>query len=557
MDIEGSAKKDDLKKQAALLGMPFIDKCPKEILSDAVRTIRPDVVNRYNIVPFEIKDAVLNVAMLDPQDMNALNALRFIGENSGLGIVTYLTSEDVFREMLHLYESDFSVMNDAAKSMEEENAVAEELKVDDSDQVVSDAPIAKLVEVIISHAIDGRASDIHIEPSDGDFRVRYRVDGSLHVGLVLPRAVGPAVVSRIKILSNLKIDEKRKPQDGRFRLNENGKQIDFRVSTLPVIAGEKLVMRVLDNESGVGDMRSAGIIGTAEKNIQLAIEESYGMILMTGPTGSGKSTTLYSLLKILNKEEKNIITLEDPIEYNIYGLNQSQIKPEIGYTFASGLRTILRQDPNIIMVGEIRDAETAELSVHAALTGHLMLSTLHTNTAIGAIPRLIDMGIEPFLLASALRMVMAQRLVKKICEYCKKEREVSKSVKDSIMKEIENIPKEEIKKYGLDLSKGAKFYQGAGCDECNGTGLRGRIAIFEAIPITDAMRSIIIDKHGSEILIKAESDRIGNLTIKQDGVLKILKGETIIEEVERVTEGRFSLDDDIVTDKIENDKNLI
>ena len=537
---------DDLKKKADLLGMPFISKCPKKISSEAIRTIRLDVVEKYNVVPFEIKNEVLSVAMLDPQDINALNALRFVGESSGLGIATYLTTKEILDDMKGIYKSDFSVVNDAAKLLNAENAENHiETSVEkSSDNVLSEAPITKLVEVIISHAIDGRASDIHIEPSDTEYRIRYRVDGSLHVGLVLPKSVGPAVVSRIKILSNLKIDEKRKPQDGRFRLKEDGRQVDFRVSTLPVIAGEKLVMRILDNETGVGDIKSAGLFGTAEKNTRLAIDESYGMVLITGPTGSGKSTTLYSLLKILNSEEKNIITLEDPIEYNIAGLNQSQIKPEIGYTFASGLRTILRQDPNIIMVGEIRDSETAELSVHAALTGHLMFSTLHTNTAIGAISRLIDMGIEPFLLSSSLRIVMAQRLVKKICENCKKEIEVSKSVKDSIMKEIANVSQEELKAYDLDLSAGVKFYHGEGCDECNGTGLKGRLAIFEAVPITEAIKDIITEKHGNDGLIKKESDRIGNLTIKQDGVLKILKGMTIIEEVERVTEGRFSSIDD-------------
>jgi len=535
---------EDLKRKADFLGMPFIAKCPQGVPSEAIIAIRPSVVEKYHVVPFDIKDQILSVAMLDPQDINALNALRFIGENSGLGIATYLTTETVFKDIFRIYESDLSLMG-GINSKEDSDGEAGEglLQEGDSEEVLSDAPIAKLVEVIISHAIDGRASDIHIEPSDGDFRVRYRVDGSLHVGLVLPKAVGPAVVSRIKILSNLKIDEKRKPQDGRFRLTENGKQIDFRVSTLPVIAGEKLVMRILDNESGVGDIESAGILGRANENIRVAIDESYGMILMTGPTGSGKSTTLYSLLKILNKEEKNIITLEDPIEYNIYGLNQSQIKPEIGYTFASGLRTILRQDPNIIMVGEIRDSETAELAVHAALTGHLMFSTLHTNTAIGAISRLIDMGIEPFLLASSLRMVMAQRLVKKICEKCKEEIDVAKSVKDSLISEIENVPAEELKKYDLDLSGGVKIYHGAGCDDCNNTGLKGRLAIFEAVPITDSIKELIIEKHGSEILIKKESDRVGNLTIKQDGVLKILKGLTTIEEVSRVTEGKFGSTD--------------
>ncbi len=333
------------------------------------------------------------------------------------------------------------------------------------EEVLKDAPVTKLVQVIISHAIEGHASDIHIEPMDHDYRVRYRVDGVLHVSLILPKGIGPVVISRIKILANLKIDEKRKPQDGRFRLVSGGKEIDFRVSTLPVIDGEKIVLRILDKEEGVSNIASLGLMGSANENMMLAIKETYGMILLTGPTGSGKSTTLYALLKILNNEERNIITLEDPIEYELEGLNQSQIKPEIGYTFASGLRTILRQDPNIIMVGEIRDAETAELAVHAALTGHLMFSTLHTNTAIGAIPRLIDMGIEPFLLSSSLRLVAAQRLVRKICEECKEEEKVADSVKAQLIEELKDVSEEELKKYGVDLKAEVKLYHGKGCDE--------------------------------------------------------------------------------------------
>jgi type II secretory ATPase GspE/PulE/Tfp pilus assembly ATPase PilB-like protein len=265
------------------------------------------------------------------------------------------------------------------------------------------------------------------------------------------------------------------------------------------------------------------------------------MVLITGPTGSGKSTTLYALLKILNNEERNIITLEDPIEYYIEGLNQSQIKPEIGYTFASGLRSILRQDPNVIMVGEIRDAETAELAVHAALTGHLMFSTLHTNTAIGAIPRLIDMGIEPFLLSSSLRMVIAQRLVRKICEGCKEKEEIPESIKQKILEQIKDIPEKELKEYGVDLSKGMNFYHGKGCDKCNGTGLTGRLAIFEAVPVNDKIKDIIVEHKGSEDLITKEREAMKLLTIKQDGILKILKGITTIEEVERVTEGSITL----------------
>jgi type IV pilus assembly protein PilB len=288
-------------------------------------------------------------------------------------------------------------------------------------------------------------------------------------------------------------------------------------------------------------MNSLGLMGSALKDLLMAIRETYGIILITGPTGSGKSTTLYAALKILNKEEKNIVTLEDPIEYNIGGLNQSQINPEIGYTFANGLRTILRQDPNIIMLGEIRDSETASLSIHAALTGHLVLSTLHTNTAIGAIPRMIDMGVEAFLLASSLRMVIAQRLVRKICENCKAEIQVSDLIKSKVVEEIKNIPPEEIEKYELTPGSELHFFKGKGCDKCGGSGLKGRIAVYEVVPVTDTMRDIIIEKMGNELLLVQERNKERVLTMKQDGILKILKGITTIEEVERVTEGSIGL----------------
>jgi len=397
---------------------------------------------------------------------------------------------------------------------------------------------------ILQNATELKASDIHIEPMDKNYRVRFRVDGILHVSLLLPEEIGPAIISRIKILANLKIDEKRKPQDGRFRLNNKGKDIDFRVSTLPVIDGEKVVMRILDKEEGLTHIESMGLLGTALDNMQEAIKETYGMVLITGPTGSGKSTTLYALLKILNVEERNIVTLEDPIEYHIEGLNQSQIKPEIGYTFASGLRTILRQDPNVIMVGEIRDGETAELAVHAALTGHLMFSTLHTNTAIGAIPRLIDMGIESFLLSSSLRLVVAQRLVRRICENCKEEKIIPDSVRAKIEQEIKRIPESEIKKYEIDPQAKVVFYHGKGCDKCNGTGLRGRVAVYEVVPVNEAIKNIIADQKGNEELIVKEREKMGLLTIKQDGILKIIKGLTTIEEIERVTEGSITLSEE-------------
>lgn len=541
---------EDLSKKAASLGVAYLDKVPKNIENSIIDIIPEEVARKNRIIVFEVTDTNMHVAMTDPQDINALNMLRFIAEKEKKEINIYLVSEKILENLLDFYVGPSEVVKQAVKSFAEDVVFNDGGDTEDAeknkDQLLKEAPVAKLVQVIVSHAIEGHASDIHIEPMDKDYRVRFRVDGVLHVSLIIPKEIGPVVVSRIKILSNLKIDEKRKPQDGRFQLSHNNNTIDFRVSTLPVIDGEKIVMRILDKDKGVGDIETSGLVGSALENMQRSIQETYGMILMTGPTGSGKSTTLYAMLKILNDEERNIITLEDPIEYNIEGLNQSQIKPEIGYTFASGLRTILRQDPNIIMVGEIRDGETAELAVHAALTGHLMFSTLHTNTALGAIARMIDMGIEPFLLSSSLRLVMAQRLVRKICDNCKVEVELSESTKKAIMKEIEKISKIELDKYGIDLSKKVAFFKGTGCDACNGTGLSGRLAIFEVVRITEAMRSIIIEKRGNESLLTDERDKLGYLTMRQDGILKAILGKTTIEEIERVTESHVSLDEETI-----------
>jgi type IV pilus assembly protein PilB len=383
---------------------------------------------------------------------------------------------------------------------------------------------------------------------DDEYRVRFRMDGILHSSLVLPRYVGRAVVSRIKILSNLKIDEKRKPQDGRFKIEKLGRVVDFRVSTFPVIEGEKAVLRVLDREEGLISFETLGLIGKNFEILSREIRNPYGIILITGPTGSGKTTTLYAFLQVLNMEERNIVTLEDPVEYYIAGINQSQIKPEIGYTFASGLRSILRQDPNIIMVGEVRDSETAELAIHAALTGHLVFSTLHTNDTIGAIPRLIDMGIEPFLLSASLNAIAAQRLVRKICPKCREEIEVPMAVREKVRKELENMPAEEIKKYGVDISAGLKFYRGKGCEECANQGLRGRIAIFEVFEINSAVREIITDKEGNEIEARKEAVNQKMITMKQDGLLKVLMGITTLSEVERVTEGSLSVGGDLDDD---------
>ncbi len=558
LEEEAKEKEDKrvLAEKAEKMGTGYLEKRPSGVASGVIGIIPRDVSLKYKMVAFEREGNVLKVALVDPQDLGALNTLRFIAEKEGFTIKPYLISQAVFEDIFSLYDGPSEVVKAAVKSFKEDSgfdldefspekiAERDAARNKSRQEVLQDAPVAKLVQVIISHAIEGKASDIHIEPASSEYRVRFRVDGILHVSLLLPKEIGPVVISRIKILANLKIDEKRKPQDGRFRLTSDGKEIDFRVSTLPVINGEKVVMRILDKDSGLTDLEHLGVSGSAIDNLKSAIKETYGMILMTGPTGSGKSTTLYALLKILNQEERNIITLEDPVEYNIEGLNQSQVKPEIGYTFASGLRTVLRQDPNVIMVGEIRDGETAELAVHAALTGHLMFSTLHTNTALGAIPRLIDMGIEPFLLSSSLRMVMSQRLARRICDHCREEKVLSETIKNKMSEVLKGVNQNEFKKYGIDIEKGIKAYQGRGCEKCNGTGLKGRVAIYEVIPISDKMRNIISDNNGEDSLLMAERQRLGVLTMKQDGIMKIIKGLTTIEEIERVTEGNITLEDE-------------
>lgn len=520
-----------------------LGKIPEKVKEEVIMLIPEEVAKRYKIAAFEKKGRLVKVAMADPQNIDALNALRFVAEKEKIEIEAYQVTDEILRGIFKFYSGPSAVIKSAVESIKEDflpDLETESESLAKKKGALKDAPVAKLVQVIISHAIEGKASDIHIEPVEENYRVRYRVDGILHISLLLPKEIGPAIISRVKILANLKIDEKRKPQDGRFRINFSGNNIDFRVSTLPVIEGEKVVMRILDKEEGVTSVEKLGFAGTALEIIKSAIKETYGMVLMTGPTGSGKSTTLYALLKILNNEERNIITLEDPIEYYIEGLNQSQIKPEIGYTFANGLRSILRQDPNVIMVGEIRDGETAELAVHAALTGHLMFSTLHTNTAIGSIPRLIDMGIEPFLLSSSLRLVMAQRLVRKICDNCKEEKEIPEAVRQKITEEIKKINPKELEKHRIKMSDRLSFFHGKGCDNCGGTGLKGRIAIFEAIPVTDKIKDIIVEHKGSEEMLEKERTEKGFLTMKQDGILKIIQGLTTIEEVERVTEGNIS-----------------
>lgn len=531
---------DALAKRAKSLGVPLLDEVPSEISRLVLSIIPEDTAKKYRMAVFERKQDTLSVAMEDPQDFEALNVLRFIAEKEGLGIEVFLTSEAVLTNLLKEYTGTDRALSEAILSLKKEEEISAPIQETEKaalPQIFQDAPIAKLVDVIVKHALEGRASDIHIEPIEGSYRVRFRVDGLLRSALVFPLEVGRAVISRIKILANLKIDEKRKPQDGRFRVEANGKAVDLRVSSLPVIDGEKVVMRILDKSDNMTDLDRLGLWGRNRTVLLDKISEPFGIILITGPTGSGKSTSLYAFLQILNKEERNIITLEDPVEYYMDGINQSQIKPEIGYTFASGLRSILRQDPNVIMVGEIRDEETAELAVHAALTGHLVLSTLHTNDAIKGLPRLIDMGAEPFLLSASIQAIAAQRLVRRICEQCRSESKLSTAMIKRLEAARSSVAATEFKHYDLDPQAPIKVYSGKGCDHCHRSGYKGRIAIYEVFEVNDTVRAIITDKGGSETALKEEAVHQGMQPMKIDGLLKVLKGITTIAEVERVTEG--------------------
>jgi len=542
---EDSAKPGVSSVKSGASEARILENVPEKINKRHLNIISEESARRYNMAVFEKEGRLIRVVMVNSQDIEALNVLRFITEKGDLKAEIYSASARVVEGILNQYGTAEKMVEEAMQSLKDDEGETQDFEIksgkkddDNINKVIQDAPIAKLVQVIIRHAIDGRASDIHIEPIEKQYRVRFRVDGVLYASLTLPKDVGMAVVSRIKILSNLKIDEKRKPQDGRFQIMDNDFTVDFRVSTLPVVEGEKIVMRVLDKESQALDLKSLGLWGSGFEILTKRIRDPYGIILISGPTGSGKSTTLYGFLQILNKEERNIITLEDPVEYFMEGVNQSQIKPEIGYTFANGLRTILRQDPNVIMVGEIRDSETAELAIHAALTGHLIFSTVHTNDSIGSIPRLIDMGIEPFLLASALRVIVAQRLARKICEKCKEEVTVPKAIVDQIMGELKEISAEEVEKYGVDLKNGIKFFEGKGCDKCNHLGYKGRMAIFEALEVDKVIQEIIASKKNNEAEIREEAKKRRMLTMRQDGLLKVVKGITTIAEVERLTEGK-------------------
>ena len=529
-------EEDLTKAKAAFFNIPYVDLRQSQISTSILGLIPQESINFYNFVPFELTGRSLKVAITDPTNLSALEALEFLGQKQNLQVQLYLASETSVQIVSGKKQNLKKVVGEALKDIQTKEDARqvkpkEEEQKQTKPQITEEAPIIKIVEVILTNAIEANASDIHIEPSEKDVRVRYRIDGILHTSLMLPKSVQPSIVTRIKILSNLKIDESRLPQDGRFHMEVGKKAVDLRVSILPLINGEKIVMRILDKSGSVPTLEQLGFTGRALRWVNENIKKTHGIFLITGPTGSGKSTTLYSILSLLNTTSVNIVTLEDPVEYFIEGVNQSQINPDIGLTFAAGLRSILRQDPNIVMVGEIRDKETAELAVQAALTGHLVFSTLHTNNAIGAIPRLTDMGMEPFLLTASINVVAAQRLVRKICPDCKKEIEISKTLEEEIRKDIENVPDEYFE--GID-KKNLKMYKGEGCERCAHTGYAGRFGIFEVLPSNDDVQELILSKVAAHKIFEL-AQKMGMITMKQDGVVKVLKGLTTMDEVVRVT----------------------
>jgi len=525
------AQGDVLEARAHALGVPFVKLAGKAISPDVISYVPEPVARRYTLVPFQYDEgtATLSVAMADPLDFQVI---EFLEKKSGKHVASFMATPDEIREIVEdIYTQNLGA--DVSAALEESTPSAiKTYEAGQLGQVIREAPIAQIVSAILEQAIRLRASDVHIEPQIGDTRVRYRVDGILMEKLALPARLHEAVISRIKILGDMKIDEKRVPQDGRFNFKMGENEVDLRVSSLPTVHGEKIVMRLLKKSGGIPTLNELGLRGLALKNLEVSILRPHGINLVTGPTGSGKTTTLYAVLAKLNNTRVNIMTLEDPVEYEIAGVNQVQINPTAGLTFATGLRSFLRQDPNIILVGEIRDTETTDLAIQAALTGHLVFSTLHTNNAAGAIPRLLDLGAEPFLVASALNAVVGQRICRRICSTCKEEYEPEAAVKDDIRKVLGSFLPADTP---IKLYKGKGTVNGEQCGTCGGLSYLGRMGIFEVFPVSEAVSKLILTRAPMGEIEKIAIAE-GMITMKQDGFLKAVEGATTLEEVLRVAQ---------------------
>ena len=523
--------------KSEFLKIPIKEVIIDKIVLSNLELIPEEIAKHYQMVPLFKEGDLLEIGMPYPEDLKAQEALKFLARKNQFSYKIFLITPTNFDKVLKQYRAPKKEVGRALEELEEgiekEEARVKPKTAAEYERIAEEAPITKMVAVILRHAVEGLASDIHIEPTRRDLRVRFRLLGDLHSSIHLPLKVHPAVIARIKILSNLRIDESRMPQDGRFSIVLDNKFIDFRVSTFPTAMGEKTAIRVLNPDSQLKTFEELGLGGRNLEVIKQAVVKPHGLILVTGPTGSGKTTTLYTVLQSLNKEEVNIITLEDPVEYFIEGVNQSQIRPEIGYDFPVGLRYTLRQDPDILMVGEIRDEATANLAIHAALTGHIVLSTVHTNSAVGTIPRLVDLEIKPYLIPPSLSLVIAQRLIRKLCDRCKKEAEPNLGIKEIFLRTIASFP-EYIKK-DLKIKEPFTVFAPQGCPHCGQTGFSARIAVFEILSMTKQLAEIIL-KEPSEAKVNEEAERQGMITMFQDGVLKALAGITTIEEVLKVAE---------------------
>ena len=522
------------KKYAELIGVSFIDLSKIAIRKDLLFLIPERIAKTNQVVIFDEAENGIKLAMTDPEDLQAIEFIKKQLPTKRLQI--YLTTKKGLLQALKQYKKGLQA--EFNEIIEQSLAAAKTTKKD-LKKMAENLPIVRIVDTLLEHAILQNASDIHIEPLEKKAIVRYRIDGILHDVIVLPKEIMPGIVARIKIIANLKIDEHRLPQDGRFKIERENYKISLRVSILPVFNGEKIVMRLLSEAAEILTLEQLGLQHEALKKVKINIKKPHGMILITGPTGSGKTTTLYAIMGILNTPEVNISTVEDPIEYQMPRISQSQVKPKIGFTFANGLRSLLRQDPDIIMVGEIRDTETVEMAIHSALTGHLLLSTLHTNNAAGAPTRLIDMGAKPFLVASTVNVIIAQRLVRKICTNCMEKYKLNKETIEILDREFgkENLIKALIKTKILKKEKPLeeiKFFKGKGCDQCNQQGYKGRIGIFEVFEASSKINELILKDTPSEIIDK-QARAEGMLTIGQDGFVKAVTGITTIEEILRVT----------------------
>ncbi|HEY4499370.1 MAG TPA: GspE/PulE family protein [Candidatus Paceibacterota bacterium] len=523
---------DILTAKGESVGIPTADLENREVSHEVLRYVPEESAVYYHFVPIGFKNGTLEVGIVDPDNIEARDALNFIASKSNIEYQIYLITETDYERIVQLYKSLSGEVGKALTELETElsgDRKEEEEYLEGTQEgetrIIEDAPVTKIVATILHYATEGNASDIHIEPMAEKVRVRFRVDGALTTSLILPIKVHQAVVARIKILSNMRLDERRKPQDGRFTATIDKRKVDFRVSTFPTYYGEKVVMRILDSERGVRSIDDLKLSGRNLSLLRAAIQRPYGMVLISGPTGSGKSTTLYSMLNEVDRDRKNVLSLEDPVEYNIPGVSQSQVRPEIGYTFANGLRTTLRQDPDVIMVGEIRDKETAQLAVQAALTGHLVLSTIHTNNAIGVIPRLIDMGVDPYLIPPTLILAAAQRLVVQLCEGGGKPIPVEGSIKMMYDRQFSDVPSE----FKTDFPAFENVYEATPMPQYP-KGISGRVAVFEVLEMNRELEGAILKSAPESELMKIARKQ-GMLSMKEDAMVKAATKLIPFEEI--------------------------